>query len=316
MQKKGWIWTLIFIIALIGFTAYVAADTFLISRVYTVVSSESSQTIFSATETTILSTAETESETQSVETEMTVTEEVTENSYVDSNICIVITEYREYDTSIYVADITLSDAAYLRTAFAKNAYGKNVTEKTSEIAENVNAILAINGDYYGVQENGYVLRNGIIYRDSTTDREDLVIDTDGSFSIISELDITAAALLEDGAAQVLSFGPALVTEYQIAVTEDEEVGKAMASNPRTAIGIVDDLHYLFVVSDGRTSESEGLTLYELAEFMQKLDCKIAYNLDGGGSSTMVFNGTVINNPTTNGKRIKEREVSDIVYIGY
>jgi exopolysaccharide biosynthesis protein len=40
----------------------------------------------------------------------------------------------------------------------------------------------------------------------------------------------------------------------------------------------------------------------------------AYNLDGGGSSTMVFNGTVVNNPTTNGTRISERKVSDIVCI--
>lgn len=90
----------------------------------------------------------------------------------------------------------------------------------------------------------------------------------------------------------------------------------MASNPRTAIGVVDELHYLLVVSDGRTSVSEGLSLYELAEFMQSMNCTIAYNLDGGGSSTMVFNGEVINNPTTNGKSIKERGVSDIVYIGY
>lgn len=90
----------------------------------------------------------------------------------------------------------------------------------------------------------------------------------------------------------------------------------MASNPRTAIGIIDDNHYVFVVSDGRTSESEGLTLYELATFMKSLNVKTLYNLDGGGSSTMYFNGEVINNPTTNGKKITERSVSDIVYIGY
>ena len=46
-----------------------------------------------------------------------------------------------------------------------------------------------------------------------------------------------------------------------------------------------------------------------------MGCREAYNLDGGGSSTMVFMGEVVNNPTTNGKRISERSVSDIVYIG-
>lgn len=89
----------------------------------------------------------------------------------------------------------------------------------------------------------------------------------------------------------------------------------MSSNPRTAIGIIDDLHYVFVVSDGRTSESDGLSLYELASFMKELGVKYAYNLDGGGSSTLYFNGEVINNPTTTG-RSGERSVSDIVYIGY
>ena len=99
------------------------------------------------------------------------------------------------------------------------------------------------------------------------------------------------------------------------VDENEEVGKAMSSNPRTAIGIIDSNHYVFVVSDGRTNESRGLSLYELATFMKDLNCDIAYNLDGGGSSTMYFNGNIINNPSTTG-RINERSVSDIVYIGY
>ena len=72
----------------------------------------------------------------------------------------------------------------------------------------------------------------------------------------------------------------------------------------------------FVVSDGRTEESEGLSLLELAEFMDRLGVETAYNLDGGGSSTMYFNGEIINNPTTSGRSIQERSVSDIVYIGY
>ena len=140
--------------------------------------------------------------------------------------------------------------------------------------------------------------------------------SDGSFGIINEAEVTAQELMDNGAMQVFSFGPAIVQNGSVAVSEGEEVGKAMASNPRTAIGIIDSCHYVLVVSDGRTNESEGLSLYQLAEFMQSIGVQTAYNLDGGGSSTMVFNGTVINNPTTNGRSIKERSVSDIVYIGY
>lgn len=216
-----------------------------------------------------------------------------------------------------MADVQLSSAAYLKTALANASYGKNVTAKTSEIAKANNALLAINGDYYGSQESGYVLRNGVLYRSApASGREDLVIYADGSFAIVSEDRVSAQQLLADGAVQVLSFGPALVADGEIAVIEGTEVGKAMNSNPRTAIGVIDTLHYVLVVSDGRTDASAGLTLYQLAGFMHALGAETAYNLDGGGSATMYFNGAVVNHPTTNGKSIQERRVSDIVYIGY
>ncbi len=239
----------------------------------------------------------------------------TDTTYSDGNITVTLKEYRENDSTIYVADVQLSDSSYLKTALAQGSYGKNVTQKTSEIAESVNAVLAVNGDYYGAQEKGYVIRNGKLYRDTAiANQEDLVIYEDGSFGIINESDVTAQELIEKGAVQTLSFGPALVQNGNITVSENEEVGQAMASNPRTAIGIIDDNHYVFVVSDGRTSESAGLSLYELAEFMDSMGVETAYNLDGGGSSTMYFNGSVVNN-TTGGMGNNERSVSDIVYIG-
>lgn len=239
----------------------------------------------------------------------------TDTTYSDGNIIVTLKEYRENDSTIYVADVQLTDSSYLKTALAQGSYGRNVTQKTSEIAESVNAVLAINGDYYGAQEKGYVIRNGELYRDiAIENQEDLVIYEDGSFGIINESDVAAQELIEKGAVQTLSFGPALVQNGKITVSQNEEVGQAMASNPRTAIGIIDDNHYVFVVSDGRTSESEGLSLYELAEFMDSLGAETAYNLDGGGSSTMYFNGSVVNN-TTGGMGNSERSVSDIVYIG-
>ena len=96
--------------------------------------------------------------------------------------------------------------------------------------------------------------------------------------------------------------------------KDQEVAISSPSNPRTAVGVIDDKHYVFVVSDGRTDVSKGLSLMQLAECMKELGCKQAYNLDGGGSTTMYFDGTVMN-VTTSGSKIEERKVSDILYIG-
>lgn len=243
----------------------------------------------------------------------------TDNSYQDNNISINITTQVYDDTTVYIADIVLNNAGYLKTALADDTFGTNITEKTSTQAESKNAILAVNGDFYGADKKGYVIKNGVVYRDSVRDDseyDDLAAYADGSFEIINEENISAQQLVDNGVVQLFAFGPALVENGQIVVDENTEVGKAMASNPRTAIGIIDELHYIFVVADGRSSESEGLSIYELAQLMKSYGCEVAYNLDGGGSSTMYFNGQVINKPTTNGHSFKEREVSDIVYIGY
>ena len=247
------------------------------------------------------------------------TASVTDSSYKDDNISVNLSETTVNNTQVYVADITLSSSDYLKTAFAQNAYGTNVTAKTSVTAADNNAILAVNGDYYGANSTGYVIRNGVVYRDTVREDSsngDLAIYKDGSFKIIYEDQISAEQLVNDGVVNLLAFGPALVENGEIAVDTNTEVGQAKASNPRTAIGIIDENHYIIVVSDGRTSESEGLSLYQLAEVMKSYGAKTAYNLDGGGSSTLYFNGQVINKPTTGGNKISERAVSDIVYIGY
>ena len=297
LKKNGFI--TIYSLVIIVFTIYIVMDTFVNSQVYEVVGNDESNT----------------NTTQKLEIG-----KVTKNSnlYIDDNIEIELKEYAVENTQVYVADVKIKNSELLKTAFANNSYGKNLTEKTSSIASSLNAILAINGDYYGVQESGYVLKNGVVYRDTSAgDKEDLVIYKDGSFEIINEKDVDIYTLLSKGTYNILSFGPCLVENGVVSVNEKYEVAKVMTSNPRTAIGLIDDLHYVFVVSDGRTSESEGLTLYELATFMQnRLGVQIAYNLDGGGSSSMYFNGELVNKPTTNGNKISERRVSDIVYIGY
>ena len=236
-------------------------------------------------------------------------------TYSDSKSKITVTQYRAYDSNIYVADVEVTDGTSILSAFANNTYGRNITDTTSDMAEENNAVLAINGDYYGARQSGYVIRNGVVYRNQGSNGEDMVISKDGTLSFISESDTNTDSLIQKQAWQVLSFGPVLVENGEVAVTENDEVGMAMASNPRTAIGTVAKNHYLFVVSDGRTSESAGLSLYELANFMKSLGATNVYNLDGGGSSTMVFQGEVVNNPTTNGNKISERAVSDILYIG-
>lgn len=313
------VWTTGSCLLAILFAVYVLMDTFLLSRTYQTADEANLSMFSSGSGQTLLSQAAQSAE-DSEAVSATEAQSLPSNAenvvYADENVCIAMTTYREYDTDIYVAEVWLSSAQYLKTAFANNSYGKNVTAKTSEIASDSGAILAINGDYYGARESGYVIRNGVVYRDYGSGSTDvLCIYADGSFAITNSSETSAQALVDSGVWQAFSFGPGLVENGEITVDQNTEVGKAMASNPRTAIGQISELHYVFVVSDGRTDQSEGLSLYELATFLQSLGVKTAYNLDGGGSSTMVLMGEVINNPTTGGSRTKERSVSDIVYIG-
>lgn len=242
---------------------------------------------------------------------------ITDRSYRDANISVTISEYRVNDTNVYVADVLVSSPEYLYTAFAKNTYGRNIKDTTSAIAEEAGSILAVNGDFYGARTQGYVIRNSVLYRSNgSKSNQDLAFFQDGSMKVVKEADYSAQDLVEQGATQVWSFGPGLLSDGTITISKNQEVRQATNSNPRTAIGIIEKNHYLFVVSDGRTSDNDGLTLYELAQFLKELGATTAYNLDGGGSSTMVFMGNVMNHPTTSGRNTSERSVSDIVCIGY
>lgn len=240
-----------------------------------------------------------------------------ESDYADIQLSTVTTGSGDDTVTYYVADVTLTDATALRSAFAEDTFGENITETTSAIAEDNGAIFAINGDYYGFRDTGIVIRNGVIYRDEGA-REGLAFFLDGSVEVYDETTTTAQELLDAGVWNTLSFGPAIVESGEVVDGIDEvEVDTNFGNHsiqgdqPRTAIGVIDDNHLVFVVVDGRqTGYSAGVDLDELAQIMIDLGATTAYNLDGGGSSTMFFAGQVVNSPSNGG----ERGTSDILYI--
>ena len=259
--------------------------------------------------------------------------------YSDSDIYIDITTHRDNanTTTYYVADIRIKSLGYLKTALAKDTYGMHIKERTSDICKRKKGILAINGDTYGEQEGGFVIRNGVSLRNTknlnrmrgtAAKAEDLIIRGDGTFAIIDEKDTSFEEVTAQNPWQVFSFGPALVKDHEVSVSENEEVGVALSGNrnQRCAIGIISPCHYCFIVSDGRNNESRGLSLFSLGSIMKDLHCETAYNLDGGGSATMYLDdgtgnanrlGHLVNTPgqLEGDPTVKQREVSDIVYIG-
>ncbi len=246
---------------------------------------------------------------------------LTGSSYTDGETSVTVstvtTGTGDETVTYYVADVVLGDATELRSAFAKDQFGENIIEPTSEIAADNGAIFAINGDYYGFRDNGIVIRNGVVYRDEPA-RTGLAFYTDGTVTVYDETTTSAAELLAAGVWNTLSFGPAIVEDGAVVdgiedVEIDTNIGNhsIQGDQPRTAVGVIDENHLVFVVVDGRDEGySAGVTLTELAEIMTGLGATTAYNLDGGGSSTMYFDGEVVNQPSNGG----ERGTSDILYI--
>jgi exopolysaccharide biosynthesis protein len=246
----------------------------------------------------------------------------TDTSYTSGSssisISTVTTGSGDSTVTYYVADVVLDDATTLQSAFANDSFGENTTETTSAIAEANGAVFAINGDYYGFRDTGIVIRNGVVFRDDGA-RQGLALYRDGTVKVYDETATTAGQLLADGVWNTLSFGPSLLDNGEVAEgIEDVEVDTNFGNHsiqgeqPRTAVGIIEANHLVFVVVDGRSpGYSAGVTLTGLADIMQGLGATTAYNLDGGGSSTMYFDGSLVNNPLGANK---ERGTSDILYI--
>ena len=246
---------------------------------------------------------------------------VTENSYQSEDINIQITNQKVGNTVYYIADIHLRYVNNLRSAFGSAdengddlyVLGKSSLAPASEIISRVNAVLAINGDYYGARENGYVFRNFKLYRDMP--RADVgALYADGSFRNFEKNAFDVQTEIQNGLYQTMGFEPTLVTGGKAL---SGYRGGIASANPRSGFGYYEPGHYCFVVADGRQEGySVGPTIDEFAVFFEGIGVQEAYNLDGGKSSQMYFMGKLVNKPSGyNGKESSLRSLTDMFYIG-
>lgn len=221
-------------------------------------------------------------------------------SYRSGNLNITLSTMRENNAQIYLVDFYLKDISCLQTAFANDTFGRGEREHLMDVAARAGSIVAINGDYYGGHSAGIVIRNGTLYRDNEALEMDIgVIYWDGTMKTFSPNEFNAQREIANGAYQAWSFGPELLDENAQAMTSFNS--KVKPKNPRTAIGYYEPGHYCFVIVDGRSKESEGLTMAELSSLMNELGCQVAYNLDGGASTELIWGGQRVNVPYKDGR---------------
>jgi len=226
-------------------------------------------------------------------------------SYQSDTVRIAIDAVRTDGVTYFVADVYVKNIDAFKTAFADGSYGRGLHEMPLKIANDNQAAFAVSGDYYGAREQGVVVRNGVLYRDVMGD-DVCILRKDGTMNVYQKSSFSSLDMLDDTVWQAWSFGPALVED---GIACDTSSSRIKVKNPRCAIGYYEPGHYCFIVVDGRQSGySDGMTLDELSNTFVSLGCVTAYNLDGGATAMMVFDGAVVNNPTNGG-----RSSSDIIY---
>jgi len=211
----------------------------------------------------------------------------------------------------YISDIYVTNVKYIKTAFAKGTYARNITDSSLDMAAENGALLTISGDYYGNSEISIVIRNGILYRSTGNDADVCILFTDGTMKTYSPEDFDADEVIDEGAWQAWTFGPALLDGNGDIPGSFHTTDYLYGYQPRSAIGYIEQGHYVFVIVDGRCGGySRGANLNELAQIMVDAGCVSAYNLDGGKSASMVYNNEYVNIPAQGG-----RDISDIIYLG-
>lgn len=253
----------------------------------------------------------------------------TDKSYTSPNVSVQLS-YHQHDTgkldmsdsgkhkkygtkiSYVLADIYVGDITCFQTAFAKDTYGVGYSEKLTDMSDRIKSILAVNGDSYSNnrhEDNGTIIRNGVIYRNKQTTEETCVLNWDGTMEIYQPEQADIQQLIDRGAYQSWIFGPSLLDESGNAKDKFLTWDYIRQSHPRTAIGYYEPGHYCLLLVDGRQKNSRGMFLDEMAKVFEDLGCKAAYNLDGGHCSFMTMKAQVANHPYK-----PEHEVEDGIFI--
>ena len=239
---------------------------------------------------------------------------VTENSYSSPEISITIdtvsTQINGDPLVYYVADIYISRIENFQTYVENEYFDQFIKTPADELAQMCGAVVSINGDYCNAQDQfGFFVRNGVLYDDRLTDSDICVLYRDGTLATYGPGEYTVEDVLARQPYQVWKFGPMLLDGAGQPLENFNVRGAIGSRNPRSAIGYYEPGHYCFVVADGRQADwYRGLDIQQLAQLFADLGCKAAYNLDGGASSTMTFQGELIN------RQSKYREIGDILLI--
>ena len=233
-----------------------------------------------------------------------------EDFYSGPNLGVVVTHH-EYEgekgpVAYHVAEVWIGNIDCFRAGLAVTPPRFHMGASLAKMAEEQNAVVAVNGDFCSYSFGGIAVRNGVAWSILRGDVDICALYRNGVMETMIARDFDLNAAIERDVWQVWTFGPWLLnddgTPREIPYTSIPEI-HLVGRNPRTAIGYFEPGHYCLLVVDGRQpGYSVGVTLDEMAQIFSDLGCRAAFNLDGGGSSMMYFRGELISQVSSGSPR--------------
>ena len=249
---------------------------------------------------------------------------ISDTEYSDPSISVSLGTGRMYDTDYMTARVKIANASQIRSMMS-GGYGNSSEVRCDRLAKRVNAVLAVNGDYFTKRRNtGVMIRQGRAWYIPKNDRnlsyngtiqfDILLIDKAGDLHILKSAvmaDLEPYQPLTDNIVNSFTFGPALVIDGVKQSDFPNTNNGSTKKTQRMAICQTGPLEYLCICCEGPDDPgSTGMTLEEFADLVASQDgVQQAYNLDGGASSSMLFLGEKVNCPN----RSARREIVDILY---
>ena len=232
--------------------------------------------------------------------------------YLDETIFAVTWKEAINNTVYTISEVKIADPSQFRRFLADGVFASGSKYAGREMAESVNAVVASSGDYYSFRNMGIIVYDSQLMRMEGFWMDTCFIDANGDLQFVHKGEIMDEAVAEQyvkdhGVRFSLAFGPILIEDGVVQkIPATYPVGEGDVCNPRMAIGQLGELHYLLVAVSAEPPYEYGHTLKQLAAKMADFGCIQAYNLDGGGTATLVMNDKLMN-------YVFERMIGDIIY---
>lgn len=234
--------------------------------------------------------------------------------YYDETI-LAITWKQGLDYGAYTfSEVKIAHPSQFRRFLADGKYGSEKLFFTTEMAENVHAVVAASGDFYKFRHAGVIVYDQEVRRVNNWAVDTCYIDFDGEMHFTGVYDPMteeeAQKFVDDNNINFsLAFGPILIRDSCVVPTYHYAIGEIDDEYPRQALCRMGKLHYLVAAVNSEGSYRYVPDIFRFARNLQATGCTDAYALDGGQTASIVMDDELMNAVLYG----YQRKISDIIY---